>query len=83
MNEEQLHHVNRMAERFWIGIIVCCVAASGYFIWKDGWAQQKQSLVLPALATAWYGFRRFFGNASSAEVTRGMIRFVLALTHGF
>ena len=60
MNEEQLHRVNRMAERFWIGIIVCCVAASGYFIWKDGWAQQKQSLVLPALAAAWYGFRRFF-----------------------
>ena len=82
MNEEQLHRVNRMAERFWIGIIVCCVAASGYFIWKDGWAQQKQSLILPALAAAWYGFRRFFRNASSAEVTRGMIRFVLALTHG-
>ena len=60
MNEEQLHRINRMAERFWIGIIVCCVAATGYFLWKGGWAQQKQSLVLPALAAAWYGFRRFF-----------------------
>ncbi|HBP45114.1 MAG: hypothetical protein CL845_04010 [Crocinitomicaceae bacterium] len=60
MKEEQLHRVNRMAEIFWIGIIICCGVASGYFIWSDGWAQQKQSLFLPGLAAAWYVFRRFF-----------------------
>lgn len=60
MDQEQINRVNRIAERFWLGIIACCVAASGYFIWHDSWEQQKQSLVLPALAIAWYGFRRFF-----------------------
>ena len=59
MNEEQLHRVNRMAERFWIGIIVYRVAASGISFGRMV-GQQKQSLVLPALAAAWYGFRRFF-----------------------
>lgn len=60
MDQAQLNRVNRIAERFWVGIIVCCVAASGYFIWRDGWAAQKQSLVLPAIAGGWYAFRRFF-----------------------
>ena len=70
MNEEQLHRVNRIAERFWIGIIVCCVAASGYFIWKDGWAQQKQSSSCLHWRQRGTGSAGFFGNASSAEVTR-------------
>ncbi|MDA1335574.1 MAG: hypothetical protein O2818_01675 [Bacteroidetes bacterium] len=34
--------------------------ATSYFIWRDGWEQQKQTVVLPLLAAAWYGFRRFF-----------------------
>lgn len=60
MDPDQIIRINKMAERFWLAIIIACCVATGYFIWKDGWAQQKQTLVLPALAIAWYGFRRFF-----------------------
>jgi len=60
MNPDQIVRVNKMAERFWLLIILACCVATAYFIWRDGWDQQKQTLVLPALAASWYGFRRFF-----------------------
>ncbi|MFZ8835829.1 MAG: hypothetical protein ACO2XQ_02170 [Flavobacteriales bacterium] len=60
MNQEQILRVNKIAEFFWLLIILCCVIATSYFIWRDGWEQQKQTVVLPLLAAAWYGFRRFF-----------------------
>lgn len=60
MEPQHIIRINRIAERFWLLIIACCCVATGYFIWRDGWDQQKQTLVLPALAMAWYGFRRFF-----------------------
>ena len=82
MNEEQLHRVNRMAERFWIGIIVCCVARPGISFGRMVGRNRSN----PSSCLHWRqrgtGSAGFFGNASSAEVTRGMIRFVLALTHG-
>ena len=60
MNPDQIVRINKMAERFWLLIILACCAATAYFIWRDGWDQQKQTLVLPALAASWYAFRRFF-----------------------
>ena len=69
MDPQQIIRINKTAERFWLLVIACCIGATTYFIWKDGWEQQKQTLVLPALAIAWYGFRLFFRK--KLELGRG------------
>ena len=82
MNEEQLHRVNRMAERFGSASSYAASRRPGISFGRMVGRNRSN----PSSCLHWRqrgtGSAGFFGNASSAEVTRGMIRFVLALTHG-
>lgn len=52
--------VSKAAEKFWILIIVAAIVVTVWQISEYGWEQQKQTLVLPAIAILWYFFRRYF-----------------------
>tara|TARA_B110000285_G_scaffold233539_1_gene307640 strand:+ start:9855 stop:10082 length:228 start_codon:yes stop_codon:yes gene_type:complete len=52
--------VSKAAEKFWILIVVASVGVSIWYLVEYGWDQQKQTLVLPGIAIAWYSFRRYF-----------------------
>ncbi len=52
--------VSKAAEKFWILIVAATIGVTIWYIVQYGWEHQKQTLVLPAIAIAWYAFRRFF-----------------------
>lgn len=68
MNTNQIIRVNKMAEKFWVIVVLGCLVATIWLIVRDGWEQQKQALVLPAIALAWLGFRRFFRKKLEKDV---------------
>ena len=60
MDQETLVKINKTAEKFWLLVIAACTIATTWFILEDGWEERKQLVVLPLIAAAWYGFRRYF-----------------------
>ena len=48
--------VSKAAEKFWILIVAATIGVTIWYIVQYGWEQQKQTLVLPAIAIAWYAF---------------------------
>lgn len=68
MDTNQIIRVNKLAEKFWVVVVLGCLGATIWFIARDGWEQQKQTLVLPAIALAWLGFRRFFRKKLEKDV---------------
>ena len=60
MDQETISRINKTAEKFWLVIIIICTIATIWFIVEDGWQERKQMVVLPFIAIAWYGFRRYF-----------------------
>ena len=55
-----LIRASKRAEWFWLAAIAvaCIVAAEA--IYSEGWEQKKTMLLIPAIASVWYGFRRSF-----------------------
>ena len=60
MDQETLIRINKAAEKLWLAVIVACTVATTWYIVQDGWEERKQLVVLPLIALAWYGFRRYF-----------------------
>jgi cbb3-type cytochrome oxidase subunit 3 len=60
MDQETISRINKTAEKFWLIVIIICVCTTVWFIVQDGWEERKQLAVLPLIAIAWYGFRRYF-----------------------
>ena len=60
MDQETLIRINKAAEKFWLAVIIACTVATTWYIVQDGWEERKQLVVLPLIALAWYGFRRYF-----------------------
>ncbi len=52
--------VSKAAEKFWILIVAASIGVTVWLLIEYGWEQQKQTLVLPGIAIAWYSFRRYF-----------------------
>lgn len=52
--------VSKAAEKFWILIVAASIGVTVWLLVEYGWEQQKQTLVLPGIAIAWYSFRRYF-----------------------
>ncbi|MDE0871876.1 MAG: hypothetical protein OSA37_08160 [Flavobacteriales bacterium] len=67
MDLQRMIRVNKAAEKFWLIVIFATIAATIYYIQRDGWDGQKQTIVLPFIAIAWYSFRRFFRKKMERE----------------
>lgn len=52
--------VSKAAEKFWILVVAASIGVTIWLLIEYGWEQQKQTLVLPGIAIAWYSFRRYF-----------------------
>lgn len=51
---------HRIAERFWLAAIAVALIAALHAIYTDGWEAGRSVLIIPAVASVWYGFRRRF-----------------------
>ncbi len=51
---------HRIAEWFWLAAIVVALVAAVHAIYTEGWEAGRTVLIIPAVASVWYGFRRRF-----------------------
>ena len=51
---------HRIAEWFWLAAIAVALVAAVHAIYTDGWEAGRSVLLIPAVASVWYGFRRRF-----------------------
>ena len=52
--------VSKAAEKFWILIVAASIGVTIWYLVEYGWEQQKQTIILPGIAIAWYSLRRYF-----------------------
>ena len=55
-----LIRASKRAEWFWIAAIALAIGVAVYDIATLGWEKGKTMLILPAVASVWFGFRRNF-----------------------
>ena len=55
-----LIRASKRAEWFWLAVIALAVGVAVYDVYTLGWEKGKNMLIIPAIASVWFGFRRNF-----------------------
>jgi hypothetical protein len=55
-----LIRASKRAEWFWLAAIAVAAIATAKALYADGWEERKSMLLIPAIASVWYAFRRSF-----------------------
>lgn len=55
-----LIRASKRAEWFWLAAIVVACIVTIQAIMEDGWEEQKAMVIIPVIASVWFGFRRSF-----------------------
>lgn len=55
-----LIRASKRAEWFWLAAIVVACIVTIQAILEDGWEERKTMVVIPVIASVWFGFRRSF-----------------------
>mgnify|MGYP003393703939 FL=1 len=62
--------IGKIMELFWLGVMLVTAPMAGYAIWTVGFNEGWQWLLLPAIATAMWMFRRFTRRRMQAWAAR-------------
>lgn len=60
MDPKKVLSVTRAAEKFWLFAAISAILVTCYFMYSEGWRDNKFMPLIPALTVLWYFVRRTF-----------------------
>ena len=68
MEPKKVLSVTRAAEKFWLFAAISATLITCYFIYYEGWEENKFMPLIPALTVLWYFIRRTFRKRLELDI---------------
>ena len=68
MEPKKVLSVTRAAEKFWLFAAMSAILVTCYFIYTEGWEENKFMPLIPVLTVLWYFIRRTFRKRLELDI---------------